>query len=173
MMPQALQRAMTIKIVKDFMPGCIGRITELHGAFYHRHAGFGTYFEAKVAAELSEFLQRYDGDRDGIWLVLLDGKIEGSIIIDGLRAHEEGARLRWFILSDKLRGSGSGNALLSAAVNFCRAQSYERVYLWTFDGLDAARHLYEKYGFHLIKEQRGVQWGSEVKEQCFELLTQA
>jgi GNAT superfamily N-acetyltransferase len=171
MMPLALKRAMTIKIVKDFMPGCIGRITEMHGAYYHQHAGFGTYFEGKVAAELSEFLQRYDANRDGIWLVLLDGKIEGSIVIDGLRAHEEGARLRWFILSDRLRGSGSGNALLSAAVNFCRAQSYERVYLWTFDGLDAARHLYEKYGFHLIKEQRGVQFGSEVKEQCFELLT--
>lgn len=170
MMPVTLKRAMSIKIVKDHIPGCIGRITELHGAYYHQHAGFGAYFEGKVASELSEFLQRYDGNRDGIWLVLLDGKIEGSIIIDGLRAHEEGARLRWFILSDRLRGSGSGNALLAAAVNFCRAQSYERIYLWTFDGLDAARHLYEKYGFHLIKEHRGVQWGAEVKEQCFELL---
>ncbi|GAJ20768.1 unnamed protein product, partial [marine sediment metagenome] len=39
---------------------------ELHGTYYHDHWGFGLYFEAKVATELSEFLQRYDKSSDGI-----------------------------------------------------------------------------------------------------------
>lgn len=161
------------EIVKDYLPGCIGRITELHGAYYHRHAGFGVYFEAKVASELSAFLQRYDPERDGIWLVLVDGKIEGSIVIDGLHGTKEGAHLRWFILSDRLRGSGVGKSLLAAAIDFCRIRRYRRMYLWTFQGLNAARHLYEKQGFRLIEQRAGMQWGSEVSEQCFELLSPA
>ncbi|MGH6624839.1 MAG: GNAT family N-acetyltransferase, partial [Burkholderiaceae bacterium] len=66
------------------------------------------------------------------------------------------------------RGSGAGNALLSNAVKFCGDQGYGRVHLWTFRGLDAARHLYEKHGFHLTVERAGRQWGAEVFEQRFE-----
>jgi len=29
-----------------------------------------------------------------------------------------------------------------------------------FEGLDAAKHLYEEAGFKLKKQQRGVQWGT-------------
>jgi GNAT superfamily N-acetyltransferase len=77
--------------------------------------------------------------------------------------------LRWFIVSDALRGRGAGNRLLSAAMDRCRSTGCRRVYLWTFEGLHAARHLYEKYGFSLIEQRKGSQWGVEVNEQCFEL----
>ena len=40
--------------------------------------------------------------------------------------------------------------------------------MWTFEGLGAARHLYEKAGFRLVEEHKGTQWGSEVNEQRFE-----
>ena len=43
-----------------------------------------------------------------------------------------------------------------------------KVYLWTFEGLDTARHLYEKVGFKLVEEHKGTQWGTEVNEQRFE-----
>jgi GNAT superfamily N-acetyltransferase len=164
-----MNQSTSFEIVNRYVPGCIGRITELHADFYSRHAGFGVYFESKVASELSEFLQRYDAWRDGIWLISIDGKAEGSIVIDGLDAKEKGAHLRWFILSERGRGSGAGNALLAAAVDFCRARRYERIALWTFEGLNAARYLYEKYGFRLVRQQPGVRWGSEVIEQYFEL----
>ena len=59
-------------------------------------------------------------------------------------------------------------ALLAAAMDFCQSRHYERVHLWTFEGLDAARHLYEKSGFRLAHQQRGTQWGAEVNEQKFE-----
>jgi GNAT superfamily N-acetyltransferase len=95
------------------------------------------------------------------------GEILGSIVIDGAGAESEGAHLRWFIVSDKLRGSGAGNQLMRAAMDFCRDRQYRRVYLWTFDQLHAARHLYEKYGFRLASEQLGTQWGKEVNEQLF------
>ena len=45
-------------IVSNYLPGALGRITELHAGFYHRHAGFGLHFERKVACEFAEFLGR-------------------------------------------------------------------------------------------------------------------
>ena len=156
-----------IKIVKGYMPGSIGRIAELHGVYYHRHWNFGLYFEAKVAAELSDFLNRYNERRDGFWVALLNDHVEGSIIIDGMHGETEGAHLRWFIVSDALRGAGVGNQLIRTAISFCRDSGYKMVHLWTFEGLEAARHLYQKTGFRLVEERRGAQWGTEVNEQKF------
>ncbi len=157
-----------VKIARGYVPGSIGRVAELHGVYYHHHWGFGLYFEAKVAKELSEFLERYDDSRDGFWTVSRDGSVEGSITIDGIHAESEGAHLRWFITSDALRGKGMGNRLMDEAIRFCRNRRYKKIYLWTFEGLHAARHLYEKNGFKLIEEHSGARWGTEVNEQRFE-----
>ncbi len=160
---------MTLTIHKGYLPGSIGRITELHAGYYQQLVGFGCRFESKVARELSEFCERYVDERDGLWLALGNGHVEGSIVIDGFHAENEGAQLRWFITSNEARGTGVGTALLTSALAFCRSRRYERVYLWTFEGLSAARHLYEKFGFRLVHEQHGARWGAEVNEQRFEL----
>jgi N-acetylglutamate synthase-like GNAT family acetyltransferase len=157
------------KIIKDYTPGLIGRVAELHGTYYYKNWGFGLFFEAKVATEISEFLRRYDKKCDGFWSVLLEGRVEGSVAIDGLNTEKDVAHLRWFIISDLLRGKSMGNQLLSKALNFCRCKGYKKIYLWTFEGLYAAKHLYEKNGFKLTEQHRGTQWGTEVNEQRFEL----
>jgi len=159
-----------VKIVKGYIPGSIGRIAELHGTYYHQHWNFKLFFEAKVATEISEFLGRYNEKQDGFWTASIGGRVEGSITIDGIHAQKEGAHLRWFIVSDILRGKGVGNRLINEAIGFCRNKKYQRIYLWTFKGLDAARHLYEKNGFKLVKGFTGGQWGTKVVEQQFELL---
>jgi GNAT superfamily N-acetyltransferase len=157
-----------IQVAKGYIPGSLGRVAELHGTYYHDHWGFGLFFEAKVATELAAFLQRYDGSRDGFWIALVGGRVEGSLAIDGIHAETEGAHLRWFIVSDALRGRGAGGRLIDGAIAFCRNRGYERIFLWTFEGLDAARHLYEKAGFRLVEEHRGTMWGTEVNEQRFD-----
>lgn len=160
---------MTFTLHKGYLPGSIGRVAELHGTYYHQHAGFGVYFEGKVARELSEFCECYVEGRDGLWLALADARVEGSIAIDGSHAEADGAHLRWFITSGKVRGTGVGTTLLASALEFCRSQQYDRVYLWTFEGLSAAKHLYEKFNFRLVHQHPGTQWGSKVNEQRFEL----
>ena len=107
--------------------------------------------------------------KDGFWLAMADGRVEGSIAIDGIDAKEKGAHLRWFINSDLIRGKGVGRKLINLAVDFCTLKSYRKIYLRTFEGLDAARSLYESAGFRLINQQSGDQWGTTVKEQYFEL----
>jgi GNAT superfamily N-acetyltransferase len=156
-----------IAIEWGYRPGSIGRIAQLHSTYYHREWGFGLYFEAKVASELSEFLRRYDEKRDGIWLALVDGTVEGAVVIDGIHAEDRGAHLRWFIVSDRLRGQGVGRRLLDRAIDFCADRGYKQVYLWTFEGLHAARHLYEAAGFRQIEARKGNSWGIEVTEQRF------
>ena len=156
-------------ITAGYIAGSIGRIAGLHGTYYHAHWNFGLFFEAKVATELSAFLKRYDEKRDGLWTAMMKGRVEGAVVIDGIHAHTEGAHLRWFIVSAALRGQGAGRRLLETALAFCRQKQYERIFLWTFKGLDAARHLYESLGFKLIRQQEGAQWGTAVSEQRFEL----
>ena len=158
-----------VEIVRGYMPGSIGRVAELHGIYYHEHWGFGVFFEAKVATELCEFLGRYDDNHDGFWVASRGDRIEGSITIDGINAETKGAHLRWFIMSDELRGKGVGNRLINTAMDFCLKNNYKQVYLWTFEGLNPARHLYEKMGFKLVEQQKGTQWGTEVIEQRYEL----
>ena len=62
---------------------------------------------------------------------------------------------------------GIGRLLISKATAFVDQNDSDRTRLWTFKGLDAARHLYEKHGFTLAHETPGKQWGKEVIEQEF------
>jgi GNAT superfamily N-acetyltransferase len=124
---------------------------------------------AKVAGELAAFCERYTEGRDGLWLLVDGESIHGSIVIDGAHALEQGAHLRWFITSDATRGQGMGGRLLATALDFCRQRYDQRVHLWTFDALHAARHLYEKHGFRLARSERGARWGKTVNEQLYTL----
>jgi GNAT superfamily N-acetyltransferase len=156
--------------IAGYVPGAVGRLVELHAAYYGRNWNFGPFFEAKVAKEAGEFLERFDPDRDCFWTICRQGTVEGTIAVDGLEAAGQGAHLRWFIVSPSLQGAGWGRRLLERAVSFSDSRPYGRLFLWTFAGLDRARRLYEAFGFRLVLEQEGRQWGSLVTEQRFERL---
>lgn len=157
----------SFKLITGYIPGVIGRVAELHALYYSEYWNFGKFFETKVATELSKFLNNFNEEKDQIFSLSIDGRIEGSISIDGSSENENIAHLRWFIISDKHRGKGAGNELMQQAMKFCEKNGYDSVYLWTFQGLGSARHLYEKYGFSLSEERTGEQWGSIVTEQRF------
>lgn len=155
-------------LITGYTPGVIGRVSELHSLYYFENWGFEKYFEVKVATEMSEFISNYNETNDRIFSLVVNGTIEGSISVDGSSEKNQTAHLRWFIISDNLRGKGAGNFLMNQAMKFCRKRQYSNIYLWTFQGLGSARHLYEKYGFTLTEERTGEQWGSKVTEQRFD-----
>jgi len=155
------------KLTEECIPGAIGRITELHATYYSKNWGFGSLFEAKVSSELSEFICNYNDNQDRIFLLSINEKIEASIIVDRSSEKENIAHLRWFIVSNKLKGKGAGNFLMQEAMKFCKENSYDKIYLWTFKGLNTAKHLYGKYGFKLVNERLGKQWSALVTEQRF------
>jgi GNAT superfamily N-acetyltransferase len=159
-----------ITVVQGYRAGLLADIVAAHIAYYSPAWRFGLQFETKVASELAEFLQRYDASRN-LLLSAYDGEgvFLGSITIDGIAAHsEKGAHLRWFITSATARGSGIGRQLLGKAIEFCDANDYEKIYLTTFPGLDAARHLYEQTGFRLFSQTTSDDWNGSVGEQLFE-----
>lgn len=155
-----------------YTPGALGRIVELHGSYYFANWGLDLYFETKVATELAAFLKRFDPALDGAWFARVNGQVVGGIFIDGHDAAGEGARLRWFILDPGYQGQGIGNRLMEVAISFCKRNRFRRVYLTTFAGLNAARHLYEKFGFRLCREEDAsdLTGKASLVEQVFELL---
>lgn len=157
----------SVRISAGYAPGAIGRIAEMHGTAYATLAGFGVAFESLVAREVAAFCEGLPAGRDGLWLAWQDSRIEGCIAIQ--RSTPSSAHLRWFLVTDALRGRGTGRALLGHALGFCRAEGIAVLDLWTFAGLEAARRLYEMSGFSLVEQQRGARWGREVMEQRFEL----
>jgi len=157
------------KIITGYIPGIIGRVTQLHADYYSKQWNFSQYFEAKVASELSNFICNLNENDDCVWSLVKNGIIEGSITIDSSSENRNTAHLRWFIVSEDLEGCGAGNILMEKAMSFCTLKEFYRVYLWTFQGLETARHLYEKYGFNLTEESKGNQWGTSVIEQKFEV----
>jgi len=154
-----------VTISEGYSPGCIGDIASLHARYYSQHSGFGVYFERKVATGLAEFADSLPHPDRQLWLVVDDGRTLASLAIDG-DAQTKVAHLRWFIVDDSLRGTGIGRQLMKRAMDFVDAR-FDQTYLWTFRGLDAARHLYESFGFTLAEEAEGTQWGKAVVEQRF------
>lgn len=153
-----------------YYPGLIGKITEVHAVYYNAYWGFDVSFETQVGSELSDFLIEFDENRDGLWVAKRNDMFAGSVAIDGRQAETEGARLRWFIVLPVFQGLGIGKNLISRACKFCKHQRYPKVNLWTFEGLDTARAIYEKHNFRLCEEHEIDQWGQHIKEQKFELV---
>ncbi|VVD76301.1 bifunctional helix-turn-helix transcriptional regulator/GNAT family N-acetyltransferase [Pandoraea terrigena] len=161
----AVEADISAPVIEGYQPGCIGDIASLHARFYSEHWGFGVFFEKKVATELAAFASALPVDGKALWRHVENGRTLASLAIDG--DHDTGvAHLRWFIVDDSLRGSGVGRRLMAQAVAYVDAR-FRETYLWTFKGLDAARHLYESFGFALTDESEGEQWGSRVVEQRF------
>ena len=163
--PAAAASGMGDQIRAGYVPGCIGDVASLHARYYAQASGFGVYFERKVASELAEFAEGLPAAGKNMWLYVDNGRTLASLVIDGDLATRQ-AHLRWFIVDESLRGMGVGRALLERAMDFVDAH-YDETYLWTFKGLDAARHLYEAAGFILAESAEGRQWGSVVVEQRF------
>jgi GNAT superfamily N-acetyltransferase len=156
--------------IGGYYPGVVGKITEIHAVYYHEQWGFDVSFETQVGRELAVFVSEFDEDRDGLWVATHNGKFAGSIAIDGHNSPAEGARLRWFIVDSEFRNTGLGNELISGAIEFCKEKKYPKIFLWTFEGLDSARRLYEQHHFRLSEAHDVAQWGQHIKEQKFELI---
>ena len=148
------------------LAGGISFLCAIQSEFYARNWGFNHLYESVVASSVGEFLNRYDKHKDYAEFVIHKGHVAGGIAID----HHDGklAQLRWFIVSEKLHGLNIGKKLMCNAMQFVEKQKFKKVYLTTFEGLDSARHLYEKHGFSLTAQKQADTWGKKVNEQRFD-----
>lgn len=151
-----------------YEPGALGAACALQAVWYGRNWGFGVPFETKVAREMAAFLGRLDDKRDLFLTAWQGDRLVGAIALDGDAAATRRAHLRWFVVAEDLQGRGLGRALLARAMEFAGRRDYALVWLATFSGLDPARRLYEDFGFRLVGEEAGAQWGQTLTEQVLE-----
>jgi GNAT superfamily N-acetyltransferase len=156
-----------VTIRSDPRPGDLGMITHLHGVHYAREYGLDTTFEPYVARPLSDFVLT-GPDAGRLWLAEQDGQIVGSLAI--VRTSNPGeAQLRWFLIVPGCRGTGLGRRLMDAAMAYCKDQALISVFLWSFNELDAALHLYRAHGFAETERTSSHLWGRDRTEIRMEL----
>lgn len=156
-----------VELHEGYRSGVIASVVHLHATFYSQHYGFGTVFERMVATEMSAFMGRIDNPRNTTFSAYAGDELLGSVSLDGEDLNDGMSHLRWFIVSPRAQGMGIGTLLIGKATAFVDSNAFASTRLWTFKGLDAARHLYEKHGFRQACETPGTQWGTEVIEQEF------
>ncbi len=119
---------------RGYYPGVVGKIIESHAVYYFENWGFDVTFETQVGRELSEFVSKFDKNRDGLWVANKKREFAGALAIDGRHAFIEGVRLRWFIVEPIFQKVGIGKELMRKAVEFCKQNRslFQTVILFCF-----------------------------------------
>jgi GNAT superfamily N-acetyltransferase len=148
-------------------PGDLGWVVHRHGAIYAREYGWGDSFEALVAEIVAAYLRKHDPSRERGWIAEKDREIVGFVFL--IKESATVARLRLFLVEPSARGLGIGSRLVGACVRFARKAGYRKIVLSTVSLLSAARHIYQKAGFRLVKTRPEKAFGRGLTEEIWEL----
>ena len=152
--------------LRDLAPGDAGWVIERHGALYAAEAGFDASFEALVAAIVAEFLRQHDPARERGWIAWAGARRVGCIFC--VRASDDVAKLRLFLLEPDARGRGLGRQMLTGVIDFARSRGYRRLTLWTHESHRAACALYAANGFALTDARPVRNYGCDLVEQVWQ-----
>ncbi|HET9911056.1 MAG TPA: GNAT family N-acetyltransferase [Anaerolineales bacterium] len=156
-----------ISIRTQLRPGDIGYVIYLHGDLYGREYGYGIPFESYVARGLCEFYEKYNPERNRVWVCEHHDRMVGFLL---LMDRGKAAQLRYFLIQPEYRGIGLGSKLMSLYMDFLRECGYRASYLWTTHELGTAAFLYKRAGFKLTEEKESAAFGKPLKEQRYDLV---
>lgn len=135
---------------RDPRPGDLGWAISRNGETYHGEQGMDASFELYVAEILLNLRKSFDPARHAAIFACLGEMRLGCIFLEP--GEEPGvAKLRVFFVEPAARGLGLGRGLVERCIAAARARGYGRIELMTLDTQTAARHLYARHGFRLIK----------------------
>ena len=120
--------------------------------------------ELQIAAE---FIQNFDAKRERCWIVEREGAIVGSVFL--VKNSDRVAKLRLLLVEPSARGLGIGGRLVDECIRFARQAGYRKITLWTQSMLDAARSIYRKAGFRVVKRERHRSFGHRLTGETWEL----
>lgn len=122
---------------------------------YHLDIPGTAYFDKELDS-LSRFYNAMPVERGYFVAVDGDGAVLGGGGVAAFAGLANCAEVQKLYLSDAAKGRGIGKRLMQTIEDFARAAGYERLYLETHSGLQAAIHLYEKLGFRQIDKPDAV-----------------
>jgi GNAT superfamily N-acetyltransferase len=145
-------------------PGDLGWVVQAHGELYAAELGWDSSFEALVAKIVGDYAADHS-EREAAWIAELDGDRVGCVFC--VRENDPTATLRVLLVHPDARGHGAGGRLVDTCIEFARQAGYERMVLWTVDGLSSARKIYEARGFELVEETPQHSFGHDVIGQTW------
>ena len=154
-------------LLRDPRPGDMGWVVQQHGEVYAREYGWDSRFEALVASIVAAYLRKHQSAWERCWIAELGGERVGSVFV--VRKSTTVAQLRMLILTPQARGLGLGARLTDECIAFARAKGYRKMTLWTNSCLDAARAIYAKRGFRLLKSAPYHGFGQDLVGETWEL----
>ncbi|MDB5826931.1 MAG: MarR family transcriptional regulator with acetyltransferase [Variovorax sp.] len=154
-------------LLRDPVPGDLGWVVQQHGEIYWREYGWNIEFEAMVADIAARFVRQFQPAWEKCWIAELDGERVGAIFV--VRKSATTAKLRMLLLTPGARGLGLGARLTDECIAFARAKGYKKMVLWTNSCLVAARGIYAKRGFKLIKSEPYEGFGQKLVGETWSL----
>lgn len=157
-----LEKRQTFRpIIRPLRYGETGYIAYRHCVLYRKEYGLGGAFEQYVLDALAAYIREQPSGE--VWVAEDNGRIVGSIAMVDTDQNE--VQLRWFLIEPEYRGVGLGRQLLKVAIDYCSRRKITRAFLWTFQELAAARHLYKEFGFVLAESVVSDVWKPGVIEE--------
>ena len=153
--------------LRPHRPGDMGWVVERHGVLYQQEYGWGALFEALVADIVAKFLRDFDPRRSRCWIAERAGERVGSVFV--VAESRTSAKLRLLLIEPHARGQGLGQRLVEECIAFAKKAGYRKLVLWTHDNLSAARAIYTKLGFRLLKSEPHRQFGVPVVGEYWQL----
>lgn len=153
-------------ILRPHRPGDLGWVVERHAVLYREEYGWNEEFEALVAGIAADFLRRHDPARERCWIAERNGKRLGSVMV--VRQSPTVAKLRLLLLEPSARGLGLGRRLVETCIRYARRRGYRKIVLWTQSDLTAAREIYARTGFRLVRKARHRGFGHPLVGEYWE-----
>jgi len=151
-------------------PGDFGWIVKRHGELYAQEYQWKGPFEGLCAQITADFVNKFDSKRERCWIAEMNGENVGCVML--AKDSADVARIRLLLVDPKARGLGLGAKLTGECIAFARHSGYKKITLWTHSVLTAARHIYEKAGFKLMRSEKHESWGRPVVSEHWDLALQ-